>query len=75
MATYLSKLHTITEYCNFEDTLETMLRDRLVCGINDDCIQQKLLSEEKGLILKAAMTLAQAMEAAVKDSVMTAGPL
>ena len=45
------------------------LRDRLVCSINNDHIQQKLLSEVKELTLKSAMKLAQAMEAAVKDSV------
>ena len=55
MATFLSELRSIAEYCNFGDTLETMLRDRLVCGINDDRIQQKLLSEEKGLTLKSAI--------------------
>lgn len=35
-----------------------MLRNGLVCGINNDRVQQKL-SEEKGLTLKSAMTLAQ----------------
>ena len=64
VATFLSKLHSIAEYYNFGDSVETMLRDRLVCGINDNRIQQKL-SEEKPQIMK----LAQAMEAAVKDSV------
>ena len=44
VATYLSELCTIAEYCNLGDTLEMMLRVRLVCGINDDRIQQKLLS-------------------------------
>ena len=44
VATYLSELSTIAEYYNSGDTLKTMLRDKLVCGINDDHIQQKLLS-------------------------------
>ena len=68
VATFLSELCSIAEYCNFGDSLETMLRDRLVCGINDDCIQQKSLSEETGLTLKSAVKLAQAMEVTVKDS-------
>ena len=38
MATFLSELRSIAEYCNFGDTLETMLRDRLISGINDDHI-------------------------------------
>ena len=29
----------------FRDTLETMLRNHIVCGINDDAIQKILLSE------------------------------
>ena len=63
MAMFLSELRSIAEYYNFGDSLKTMLRDRLVCGINDNRIQQKLLSEEKGLTHKSVVKLAQAMEA------------
>ena len=76
VATFLSELCSIAEYCNFGDTLETMLRDRLICGINDDRIQQRLLSEEGDKsTLKSATTLAQAMETAAKDAVELKPPM
>ena len=43
-----------------------MLRDRIVCGINDPIIQRRLLSE-KALTFKSAMELAQGMESAAKN--------
>ena len=43
-----------------------MLRDRLVCGINDESIQRRLLAEAT-LTFKMALELAQGMEAAAKD--------
>jgi hypothetical protein len=45
-----------------------MLRDRLVCGLNDPAIQKRLLTEGNGLTLEKAVTIAQALESAVKDS-------
>ncbi|XP_061584204.1 LOW QUALITY PROTEIN: uncharacterized protein K02A2.6-like [Cololabis saira] len=43
-----------------------MLRDRLVCGVNDDSIQRKLLSHRE-LDFKKAWEIAQSMETADKD--------
>ena len=50
----------------FGESLETMLKDRLVCGINDESIQRRLLAEAT-LTFKKALELAQGMEAAAKD--------
>lgn len=48
--------------------MDDMIRDGLVCGVNDDHIQKRLLSEPDGsLTLKRAIQLATAMETAVKD--------
>ena len=44
-----------------------LLRDRLVCGINNPGIQRRLLSEDN-LDFKKAYDLALAMEAAAKNS-------
>ena len=44
-----------------------MIRDRLVCGINDEKIQQRLLLEPK-LTLTKATQLAQASELAKQDA-------
>ena len=66
IAMYVSELRTIAKNCNFGETLETMLRDRLVCGVNNPIIQCRLLSE-KALTLKTAMELSQGMESAAKN--------
>ena len=36
---FVSELCSIAKYCNFGDTLETMLHDRIVCGINDAVLE------------------------------------
>ena len=53
--------------CNFETTLEQMLRDRLVCGINDDRVQRRLLAETD-LTFERAFKIAVAAEAACKNA-------
>ena len=63
---YLAELRRLSEHCNFGNTLDNMLRDRIVCGINSPAIQKKLLSE-KALTLDKAVSLAVAMEAASRD--------
>ena len=42
-----------------------MMRDRLVCGINNDCIQRQL-SAEKDLTFVKALDITMAMELAEK---------
>ena len=44
VATYVAELRSLAEFCNFGQTLEAMLRDHIVCGINDDAIQRHLLA-------------------------------
>ena len=55
---FVSQLHSLSENCGFGDTLEDMLRDRLVCGIRDNAIQKRLLSEHD-LNFAKAVQLAQ----------------
>ena len=47
VATFVSELRSLAKHCNFESTLEDMLRDTIVCGVNDHAIQQRLLGEER----------------------------
>ena len=57
-------LKSLAPKCDFKaGTLHKMLRDRLVCGINEDSIQKGLLSKTK-LTYESAVKKAQAMEAA-----------
>ena len=66
VTTFVSELRFIAKFCNFGDMLETMLRHRIVCSINDSIIQRRLLSE-KELSFKSALELAQGMESAAKN--------
>ena len=59
VADYLAALRCLAEHCNYGDTLEKMLQDRLVWGINDVGIQRKLLQENDPLTLARALTVAQ----------------
>ncbi len=68
VTTFLSELRKLAEFCNFENKLEDMLRDKLICGINDTAMQRKLLSEGDQLTLEDALKLALSMETAFKDT-------
>lgn len=59
----MSELKNLAQDCNYGAMQDTMLRDRLVCGIQDDAIQQRLLAEPS----TTAFELAQSKEAAAKD--------
>ena len=67
IATYVAALRALGEHCNFGGTLGDMLRDRLVCGVNDQFIQRRLL-QEPTLTYKTAYDIAVGMEAATKDA-------
>ena len=60
---FVADLRSIAKHCQFGDVLDDMLRDRLVCGINEPKTQKRFLSEP----IKTAFELAQAIETASKD--------
>ena len=37
---YMAELRRLGQYCEYGDSLDSMFRDRLVCGINHDRTQQ-----------------------------------
>ena len=57
VATYMAELKWLAEFCGYGETLENMIQDRLVTGINDENIQKKLL-------LETALTYNKALEIA-----------
>ena len=66
--TFMANLRSFAEHCNFGTSLELMLRDCLVYGINDKAIQKRLLAEPGDkLTFKRAVELSQEMEAADRD--------
>ena len=67
VATYMSELRAIAQWCNFGQSLESMLRDRLVVGIDNESIQRLLLAETD-LSFKRALEIAQSLEAAAKNA-------
>ena len=66
VSTYVAELRRLAENCQFGDTLEKMIRDRLVCGINDEGIQKKLLAEQN-LTYASALSIAKGQETATKN--------
>ena len=64
----MTELRSLAEHCNFGPTLDAMIQDRVVCGINDDAIQKRLLAEGDKLTLAKVLSLAQSYETAVKDA-------
>ena len=63
IADYVAALQRLAEHCAFGDMLDEMLRDRVVCGINNSAIQKRLLAEPE-LTLTKAVAVAQATEIA-----------
>ena len=63
IAEFVATLRKLAAECKFENFLEQALRDRLVCGLRDETIQRRLLSEAD-LTLENAIRIAQSMESA-----------
>ena len=64
---YVAELRRLSEYCNFGNKLNEHLRDKLVCGLNDQRIQQRLLAT-KNLDLNTAIDISIAMEVAARNA-------
>ena len=56
----------MAEFCNYGDKLSEMLRDRIVCGINNEAIQKKLLAE-KDLTYERAIAIAQGADRNMRE--------
>ena len=68
VSSYVAELHALVDHCSFGNSLDIMIRDRLVCGINEDSIQKRLLTECDKLTLDKAIRIAQCYETAQKDA-------
>ena len=64
---YIATLRKLSEHCSFGATINEHLRDRIVCGINNDKILQKLLAM-KNLTLQEAIDHSIAIESAARDT-------
>ena len=63
---FLAQLRSLAARCNYGDSLENMLRYRLLCEINDDSTQKGLLAEPN-LTYKKAAELARGLETADRN--------
>ena len=68
VAQYMAELRRLTEFCEYGTTLDNMLRDRLVCGMKHERIQQRLLGAGATLTLTKALDTALSMESAIQQS-------
>lgn len=66
ISAYAAALRNLTEHCNFGDTINEMIRDRFVVGIEEERIQRRLLSETT-LTLEKAIQMAESMSLADKE--------
>jgi hypothetical protein len=71
---FVADLRKCSEHCKFGNTLDDMLRDRLVCGVRNTQLQRRLLAEQD-LTFQKALSTCQASEAAERDtkSIQAAG--
>ena len=67
VSAYVAALRSLARYCEFKNSLEDMLRDRLVCGVNDAHIQKRLLGDAE-LTFEKAFAVAMGFEAAAKGA-------
>ena len=66
LADFVAALRNLAEHCEYKDTLEMMLRDRIVCGIRDEKIQRRFLVERE-LTFAKAYEIATSMEITSKN--------
>ena len=69
ITSYVARLRALTEHCEFSDTLDTMLRDHLVCGINNKQLQRQLLAEPR-LTFAKAMEISRTFETTTEEACM-----
>ena len=67
VATFVSELRRLSEHCRYGESLEEMLRYRIVRRTTNNQLQKRLLAEPK-LTFKKALELAQAQESADQGS-------
>ncbi|KAM3613346.1 uncharacterized protein V6R79_024529 [Siganus canaliculatus] len=68
VANFVAELRQLSEHCDFGPVLDDMLHDRLVCGINNDATQRRLLGEAPPLTFKKALEISQGMEMAANNA-------
>ena len=63
---YVTALKLLSKTCEFGDLADSLVKDRLVCGIRDDQIRARLL-REPALTLQKAVDIGRASEASTSQ--------
>ena len=64
---FIAEMRKLSAHCGFGQTLNEYLHDRLVCGLNCERVQQKLLSTDD-LDLDKAVKIAKSFETASREA-------
>ena len=70
--TFVTALHTLAQHCNYQNLREEMIRDRLVVGLRDAKLSEKL-QLDPDLTLETALTKARQHEAVHKQQAFLRG--
>ena len=68
IAVYMAELRRLAEHCDFGAGLLDALRDRLVCGLDNESTQKRQLTK-RDLTLDMAYDIAVSMETVAKDAI------
>ena len=61
---YVGQLHLLAKTCTFSTLEDSLIRDRIVCGIKDQMVRKRLL-QTADLKLKSCIDMCRASEATV----------
>ena len=61
---FAANLRCLTIRCSFGDYLPQALRDKFICGVRNNAIQERLLTAEDTFMMDKALDMAQGMETA-----------
>ena len=67
-ADLVAHLRQLSEHCQFGDSLNDMMRDRLICGCNHYRLRHQLLTKSPPPKFEDALALAQAFESAERNA-------
>lgn len=69
---YVTELRMLAKTCNFGEIKDSLIRDRIVCGINNEGLRERLL-REKDLTLQTCVCICRAAELSRQNSKAIAG--
>lgn len=65
---FIAAIKSLSISCLFKSFLDEALRDKLVCGLNNEAMTRRLLSEDESLTFEKACEIVDNMEAVIKSS-------